>query len=454
VATLAARIGERLPSRKTRTSLAYWALLLFTFLYYARPEDFIPAIAFIPVGKISGGIALLALIGSWGRVRVKLPLEIKVLLLLFVDLCATIPFAYWRGGAFDTVINGFSKAVIVALLISLIVSTVDELKRLLFVQAASMALMTGVSLALHPGDSVRLMGALGGVFSNPNDLAINIAINFPLCLAFFLAARGGLKKSLWLLGIFVMLYGVIATYSRSGFLAMVTCLIICIFEFGIKGKRAQIVLAGFFLFVGSAGIAVVTPHYTSRLASIFDDDVEGAGDHGSIDARRELLRDSVELTIHNPIVGVGPGNFPAVTQSWHVAHNTYTELSAEAGLPALFLFLTFLALAFRNLRRMRKSPGYKANPQIRLFTSALWASLAAYMVGAAFADTEYSLFPYFMVAYTSALYRIGASYESDDVPAEKVPNPLRGGSPWLDRLRWNAPSLAKQSYTTQRTGKC
>ena len=225
-----------------------------------------------------------------------------------------------------------------------------------------------------------------------------------------------------------MLYGVIATYSRSGFLAMVTCLIICIWEFGVKGKRVQILVAGFLLFVGSAGVAVVTPHYMSRLASIFDDDVQGSGDHGSMDARRELLRRSIDLTIHNPIVGVGPGNFPAVTQTWHVAHNTYTELSAEAGLPALFLFLTFLALAFRNLRRMRKSPGYAANPQIRLFTSALWASLAAYLVGAAFADTEYSLFPYFMVAYTSALYRIGYAYESDDKQPAKPRNTFGKGA--------------------------
>jgi O-antigen ligase len=421
-ATIANRIGDRLPSQKTRTSLAYWALLLFTFLYYARPEDFVPGVAFIPVGKISGGIALLALLLTWGRLRIKLPLEMKVLLLLFVDLCITIPFAYWKGGAYDMVINNFSKAVIVGLLISLIVSSLAELKRLLFVQAASLAVMTAFSIVIHPGDSVRLMGALGGVFSNPNDLAINIAINFPLCLAFLLATKGPLKRLLWAAGALVMLYGVIATYSRSGFLAMLACLIICVWEFGVKGRRVQVLVAAFFLFVLSAGIAVATPNYMDRLKSIFSDNVEKAGDHGSAEARRELLRRSINLTIHNPIFGVGPGNFPAVTQTWKVTHNTYTELSSEAGIPALLIFLTFLGLAFRNLRRLRKSPGYRANSQIQLFTSALWASLAAYLVGAAFATTEYSLFPYFMVAYTSALYRIGNSYDSN---GEQPGKPLK-----------------------------
>jgi len=42
----------------------------------------------------------------------------------------------------------------------------------------------------------------------------------------------------------------------------------------------------------------------------------------------------------------------------------------------------------------------------------MWASLAAYVVGAMFSSTEYQLFPYFMVAYTSVLYRITTASES------------------------------------------
>jgi len=68
------------------------------------------------------------------------------------------------------------------------------------------------------------------------------------------------------------------------------------------------------------------------------------------------------------------------------------------------LFVVILALAFRNLRRVRKTQAYAQSREVQLFTGALWASLAAYLVGAMFSSTEYNLFPYFMVAYTSALY--------------------------------------------------
>ena len=90
-------------------------------------------------------------------------------------MCLTIPFAYWRGGAFHTVMDKFSKAVIVGLLISMLVLSIAQLRKLLYVQAASVATMTVVSLLIHRGGG-RLTGALGGVFENPNELAINIAI--------------------------------------------------------------------------------------------------------------------------------------------------------------------------------------------------------------------------------------------------------------------------------------
>ena len=124
------------------------------------------------------------------------------------------------------------------------------------------------------------------------------------------------------------------------------------------------------------------------------------------------------MSFQHPLFGVGPGNFPAATESWRVTHNTYTELSAEGGFPALILFVVILGLAFRNVRRVRKTDQYRRSREIQLFTSAMWAGLAAYVVGAAFASTEYQLFPYFMVAYTSVLYRLASQpiQEAEGLP--------------------------------------
>src|SRR3989442_14088276 len=89
-------------NRKTNSGrLAYGALLIFSVLYYARPEDIIPGLHFIPWSKISGGIALLAVVPrQTGKKNQKkifllpdlhvgpvLPIHINDLVRLFVGLC-------------------------------------------------------------------------------------------------------------------------------------------------------------------------------------------------------------------------------------------------------------------------------------------------------------------------------------------------------------------------------
>ena len=407
-------ILKKAGSPEGRRTLAYGALLLFSFIYYARPEDFIPGLDIIPLGKISGGIALLALIfGVMGkRTGGKIPTEVKVLLLLLGQMILTVPFSVWRGGAFNTVFQKFSKGVIVVLLIGMIVGALSELRRLLWTQAAAVALVTVISVLIHHSVAGRLSGIQKGILENPNDLAINIAINFPLCLAFMLGTRGRVKKAVWGLGLVFMIYAVVHTYSRSGLLALIMSGLMCLWEFGVKGRRLSLLIITGMVFIVSAGVALSTPHelgkpdFTKRMQSLVQGNIAGSGDRGSLEARRELLKESITIALQHPLFGVGPGMFPVITNEWLVAHNTYTELAAEAGLPALALFLLALGGAFRNLRRVRKSPSYDRDKELQLWTGALWASLAGYLVGAMFASTEYNLFPYFMIAYTCSLYRI------------------------------------------------
>ena len=393
-----------------RSSLAYRALVFFSLIYFLRPEDFIPGLDFIPIGKIAGGIALLALLVAVPSTRrKKLPIELKVLLALLFQMILCIPFAHWRHGAYDTVVNKFSKGVIVAILIYMVALSIGQVRRLLAIQAGTIALVTLVSVFVHRTLAGRLMGIQEGILSNPNDLAINIAINFPLCLAFLLTAKNGLRKLFWGGGLLFMLWGVVATYSRSGLIATVVTLAICVWEFGVKGRRPILLAAAFMMGLVAAGVSVATPHYLLRIESMVRGNIEGSGDRGSLEAREELLKDSLRIMATHPVLGIGPGNFSSYTQTWRVAHNTYTELGAETGVPGVFLFLLLLVLSLRKIKRIRKSAGYRASEDVRAWTSALWAAMAAYVAGAMFASTEYNLFPYFMVGYICAVYQIANS---------------------------------------------
>lgn len=395
---------------KQKSAFAYKTVLALSILYYSRPEDIIPGLNHIPMAKIAGGLALLALLFGVRRERAikKWPIEVKLLFLMLAHMIFTIPFASWRGGAFNTVFSKFTKGVIVALLVTVLVTSMQELKKLFWVQAASLALMTLASvLTPHVG---RMGGVLGGVFENPNDLAINIALNWPLCFGFFLLTDKAWKKALWAGGMFVMVIGVVLTYSRSGFMSLTLCGLISLYQFGLKGRRLHLVaLAGVsvLLLVVAAPVFGLYPKiWVARMESTVLGNIKDSYDRGSKEARTELMKESFSDMLTHPIVGVGPGDFASFSGTWRVAHNTYTELGAEAGIPALFIFLLVLWRAFTNLRRVQKSAYYKTDLELRIFTGAMIASFFAYLVGAAFSDTQYELFPYFMIGYTTALYHI------------------------------------------------
>jgi hypothetical protein len=82
-------------------------------------------------------------------------------------------------------------------------------------------------------------------------------------------------------------------------------------------------------------------------------------------------------------------------------------------------------LTLRKIKHVRKLPGYQSSQDIRLWTSALWAAMVAYVAGAMFASTEYNLFPYFMVGYTAALYHIASIPPKTGEPEQNGANGAR-----------------------------
>jgi len=424
-----------------RPTLAYSALVAFTIIYYTRPEDFIPGLAVIPLSKISGGIALIGLIVSLGtKDKPSVPTPVKVLVLLLGQMILASLFGIWiKGALIDTVFDKFAKGVIVAILISMIVVSLRQLRTLFFIQAASVAAVSFASVLINHGKADRLYGIQEGILNNPNDLAINIAINFPLCVVFLLSTKGFLRKLLWGIGLIVMLYAVYATYSRSGLIAMVMSGMICFWAYGIQGKRMGVLVATAVLGLTGLGVIAGSTTYRARVESLFLGNIENSGDQGSLEKRSELLQESLRQAAKHPLFGIGPGNFPQFTEGWQVAHNTYTEFAAEAGIPALCLFLLALTGSFRNIRNLRQTPGYQKDETVHLYTDALWASLAAYVAGAAFSSTEYNLFPYFVIAYTCALYRIGNSSEFGTITPQAKKNKWKrfpDTAAEADKLAW------------------
>ena len=420
----------RLKNRDSKMTVAYVGLWLFLFLYLFRPGDWYQPLQSIPIAKIAGIIPALAIIVAFLTGTFRLRQESKLLLLLFLDLCVCIPFSSWRTGSLELVLFEFSKVVLIVLVLMMVTNTFKRLRQLLVLQITAMLLLTVISLVLYTGEG-RMWGK-GYMFADPNDLALNLCIIIPLCSAFMMTTRSILKKLIWILAIGVASYAILATYSRGGFLATVAMGIAFIYQFGIKGRRYAVLpacaLAALLMFA-----MVARTDYGTRLRTIFTPDDDPTN---SAQSRRDLLELSLRATAAHPLLGVGPGNF-ALLGNWLQTHNTYTQLSSEAGLPALLLFLLLVRATFRNIKRVQsvvpiRSPEWA-------FAAALKCSFVGYLVGAFFLSTAYWFYPYLLMGYIAVLQTITTTaIEKAQTKAAESTKTTEAQIPDLNPVPWDS----------------
>ena len=378
--------------RRAPLAGAFIALQLFILVYWVRPADWIPEMSRIPLEKITGVLALGALLFSLRHVRQNFPREILLLALLASQLSLAAAMSpVWRGGAFWATLE-FSKVLIVVLVMAMAINSAGRFRQLILIQAGSIAMIAGVTIWKSHLLAGRLEGAVAGAFSDPNDLALTIILSLPLALALIFLSRNIVWKIFWSASILIMVYAVFLTGSRGGYLALAAAAVAGLWEFAIEGRRryllALAVLAGAVFWHVSGGIIA------ARLQGIVTPD-------GSVQQRQELFWRSIEVTKEHPLFGVGAGNFEQTSGNWHVTHNSYTQMSAEGGVPALILYLLILACGFKNLRTAKRLS--RERTETSVLARALLASLAAYVVGSVFLSMAYEFFPYILVGYTTAL---------------------------------------------------
>lgn len=403
------------------TKSAFFWLSAFFVVYCARPEDWVPGLKYFPLAKITAILAMWGLFNSLGRTKrtyKDLPKEAKLLLVL-TGLFYVSGFLspVWKGGAVIHAID-YSKVLIAWSLIFLLVTTFDRLRRIIFIQAASVAVICAVSI-IKGHSQPRLEGVIGGIYSNPNDLAFAIVLSLPFALAFLVTTRNSLAKALWLAGMLTMMAALFMTASRAGFIDLIIMGTVTLWHFGVRGRRLYLIVAA--AFVSVLLMAVAGGKLYDRFAALSgDSDSEGSA-YGSYEARKYLMVRALNGIENYPVFGIGMGNFTNYSLIWHQVHMTYLQVCVEGGIPALILYLMFFGRGFRNLRLLRKTKNLDEHTV--LFVGALHSSLVGFAVGALFAPEAYQFFPYFAVAFTATLLQ--TVKEKEQEPGTALPPPRK-----------------------------
>src|SRR5690348_13774040 len=99
--------------------IAFWCLAFFTFIVYVAPQNVIPALQALYIGKLTMAVAILAYVGqrlSKGASILPAGTEFRLLGMFFLLGLCSIPFSMWPGGSLEVVTDLFVKSMVVCVL--------------------------------------------------------------------------------------------------------------------------------------------------------------------------------------------------------------------------------------------------------------------------------------------------------------------------------------------------
>ena len=401
--------------------LTYIGLYLFSVLVLFRPYEIVPGLGFLSATAFYFALATLAIfLPSQLATESNLTMfstEVKAILVMAFIALVTIPIAKDPVEAWDKFNDPFIKAVVIFIVLANVVRTRRRLMGLMWLSfgigiylafSAVQLYMTGQFAV----EGYRVEVNVGGMFGNPNEMAMHFVMMTPLVIALGIASRRKFMRWVYFGMAGLFLAANMVTFSRGGFLGLIVCMAVLTWKLGRK-HRLNVTLAS--IVVGVIAIAAAPGNYGLRMLSIF---IPGLDAVGSSDQRSELLKLSLLVTARNPW-GIGIGNFPIVGIRNLQSHNAFTQVSAELGILGLIAYLIFIISPFRKLGAIERTLFDADNHNWFYYMAiGLQASIIGYLVSSFFASVAYNWFIYYLIAYAVAFRRIySLETGSEDVKA-------------------------------------
>ena len=205
-----------------------------------------------------------------------------------------------------------------------------------------------------------------GGFLNPNLFANALALALPLSIGLPVALWNMTRNRNWALAgalpFLVLLPALAVTSSKGGLLAALVGSLVAVFAlraarpaaFGAAFRRVLPAVLVLSLVFGALAAKTVGPRLLAA---------RGA-DNNSTMFRIYLWRGTLRMIEAKPIVGFGPGafsgSFPryALAGTARSSEQSWLQIAAENGVPALLFLASAFALAFRNGWRARRDEGW------------------------------------------------------------------------------------------------
>jgi putative inorganic carbon (hco3(-)) transporter len=306
----------------------------------------------------------------------------------FLVLVAIASLSYFTKSLTALGFDPLMSYVSFLLLFFITLSVVDSLNRL---HCVLMAYIGSVALAsLYVIREWQKSGfgesRPGWIVGDANGFGVIASLCLPLVFCLMLERRRMWERLFYAGSLFVTVVGVIASASRGGFLGLLAG-VLCVV---LKSRRrvrnlilASITILPASLLLPSSPVRrLLHPSWTDILA---------------VNSRTAAWKGGMAMIVSHPLLGVGLGNFKLLVMQYEngefmvqtVAHNTYLEIAAELGIPALVIFLTLFLSSYLCLEKVRRQAVKSRIRFLEVAARGIECGLVGYLVSGFFVSSEH-----------------------------------------------------------------
>lgn len=402
-------VRPNLKKAASSDNVFYSLVLAHVYFEYVRPASVFP---FLSPFKL-GGLLLLVSLFVWFKFRSKEIFKdslVKLYCIGLLQMVIWVPLAVNNRMAFNNAFNLIYYLFGAILPLAALVNSESRLKHFFHHWVIINFLVALVT--------VRAGGkGTGGFLADENDvgLAMNMALPYAAYLFF---SRENSKRRRWFYGLAtaVILFAVVYSRSRGAMVGFFAVLLTMWLLSRNKMRNLAVATTVIILF-GGVILSLLPPGYYERMLT--------AGDPNNSTRIERIYSWKIGWVMftHNPIFGVGPGNYPYRVVDYQdlverprgrppipgrVAHSFYFTLLPELGIMGAGIFVWMSAILVSRMKTIYKFKQSDASDTLHtygLIAKANIASLAAYLSAGAFITVNYYPCYWFLIGFALLLHR-------------------------------------------------
>jgi len=402
--------------------IGVFAYLLFEYL---RPYDLIPALVHLKLPIIVIAITAISWVLRLARTKKMIWNNFGWLYFGFVAL---IGFTVFSADNYFFALEAFREAFVVFVMFVVAVNVVnsyDRLRKLVWLMLLIHLFLAAKGIYNYAFSDVtkagqHTSGAVGTFFlADENDFALALNVMIPFAFFSVTYAKSFYAKAISVVILVSLVFGVVSSFSRGGWLGLVAALGFCL----LRTKR-KVASFAFATILAIAVLSLAPSEYWEEISTISDTEEATAV------TRFHYWQAALDMYLDYPIVGVGADNGgilmpdyitgydnPA-TQWGRAFHGTLPQVLAELGTVGIVLYLAMLITAIRLLFRIRRD-ALRSGGRIETvrFADSITGAIITYLVTATFLSTAY--YPQLWTMFTMAMIVVRC-HEQQDAENDRI----------------------------------